>query len=66
MNVECPSCHSNYNVDPSKIPPTGARFKCRKCSSIVEVKLPANPEEDPSISENKPAKTDGKDSKKRV
>jgi len=49
--------------------PTGARFKCKKCSSIVEAKLPAVATEDRSMSENKaanPDSKDSKDSKKRV
>ena len=66
MNVECRSCHSSYNVDPSKIPPSGARFKCRKCDSIVEVQLPADPTDAPSVPEKEPAKDYNKDSKKRV
>ncbi len=65
MNVECQTCHSSYNVDPSKIPPSGARFKCRKCGSVVEVKLPAAAEAT-SMPEKEPAKTDSQDRKKRV
>ena len=65
MKVECLACHSSYNVDPSKIPPTGARFKCRKCGSIVEVRQPAAAEAT-SMPENGPAKTDSQDRKKRV
>ena len=65
MIVECQTCHSRYNVDPSKVPPSGARFKCRKCASIVEVKLPAAAEAT-SMPENETAKTDSQDRKKRV
>ena len=66
MNIECQSCHSSYNIDPSKIPSSGARFKCKKCGSIVEVKRPDDAAEASSISKNKPAKIDSKDSKKKV
>ncbi|MDT8317958.1 MAG: zinc-ribbon domain-containing protein [bacterium] len=66
MNVECQSCHTLYNIYPSKIPPKGAGLKCRKCSSIVEVKPPAVAPEAGSVSENKVAEPDSRDSKKRV
>ena len=66
MNVQCQNCHSSYNVDPSKIPPAGARFKCKNCGSIVEVKLPDVAEEVTSMPEKGPAKTDSKDGKKRI
>lgn len=66
MKIECESCHSIYNVDPSKIPPTGARFKCKKCGAIVEVKRPAVATESKPTPENEPVKIDSQVRKKRV
>lgn len=66
MKVECQSCHSSYNLDPSKIPPTGARFKCRKCSAMVEVNPSAVVGEPSLLPKIEPAKTDSEDSKKKV
>ena len=58
MIVECQTCHSRYNVDPSKIPPSGARFKCRKCASIVEVKSIATVEAPAPLEGNDSCKVD--------
>ena len=66
MNVECLSCNSSYNVDPSKVPSGGGRFKCRKCGSILEVNLPDVTAESASIPMAEPAKVDSNDGKKRV
>lgn len=32
MNVTCPGCNAPYRVDEKRIPPSGVRMKCPKCS----------------------------------
>ena len=32
MRVVCPQCQARYNVDDRKIPATGAKVKCPKCT----------------------------------
>jgi len=43
MIVECSSCHTKYNVDESKIPPTGVKVRCRKCQNIIFIKKEVPP-----------------------
>ncbi len=38
MNVNCPKCNFNYEIDDSKIPSSGAKVKCSNCSNIFEIK----------------------------
>jgi len=57
MIVECSNCHAKYNIDESKLPPTGVKVKCRNCQQIMVIKkeepvsqpivpeVPAPPEE---------------------
>ena len=64
MVVECSQCHKRYRIDEGKIPPTGARIKCKNCGTAIlvsppkkevsppvepEVKLPPAPEVPPGL-----------------
>jgi predicted Zn finger-like uncharacterized protein len=40
MTFECTSCQLRYKIDDSLIPPEGARVKCRRCSTLIEVPAP--------------------------
>ena len=67
MNVECLSCHSRYNLDPSKIPSSGARFKCKKCASIIEVAPIAGDETAAALQVNQTAEAgESPDRKKKI
>jgi len=37
MRANCPSCNTAYQVDDAKIPPTGAKLKCSKCSTLFPI-----------------------------
>jgi predicted Zn finger-like uncharacterized protein len=39
--VTCPKCKAKLKVDETKLSPTGSRFKCPKCSTVLLVKKPA-------------------------
>jgi len=44
MIIECPTCHTRFRLDESRIKGRGARVKCRKCGdSIVVLKESAPP-----------------------
>lgn len=45
MIVECSNCHSKYNVDENKIPPSGIKARCHKCGAIIFLQKKAPPEE---------------------
>ena len=40
MTFECTNCQLRYRIDDSLVPPDGARVKCRRCSTIIEVPAP--------------------------
>lgn len=44
MVVSCPKCKARLKVDETKLPPTGSRFKCPKCATVLLVKKPAAPQ----------------------
>lgn len=37
MNVVCPSCNAQYDIDPAQIPAGKKGFKCAQCGSFVPV-----------------------------
>ena len=41
MVVICPKCKTKLKVDDTRLSPSGARFKCPKCSAVLMVKKPA-------------------------
>lgn len=38
MQAQCPSCTSLFEVDPRRIPPSGAQMRCPKCGTSFVVK----------------------------
>ena len=38
MEATCPECQMVYNLNDSKIPPSGASFKCKQCEAKILVK----------------------------
>lgn len=40
MTFECMNCQLRYKIDDSLIPPDGARVKCRRCSTLIDVPAP--------------------------
>jgi len=40
MIVICEECGKKYKIDPSKIKGKAARFKCKACNHVIEVKKP--------------------------
>ncbi|MFC1660607.1 zinc-ribbon domain-containing protein [Gemmatimonadota bacterium] len=40
MIVECPSCHTNFPVDPKKVPYGGVHARCSVCSEVFFVDEP--------------------------
>ena len=40
MNINCPNCSFNYEIDDNKIPDEGANVKCSECGEIFEVLSP--------------------------
>lgn len=40
MTFECTNCQLRYKIDDSLIPPEGARVKCRRCSTLIDVPAP--------------------------
>jgi predicted Zn finger-like uncharacterized protein len=37
MKLECSGCSARYTIDDGIIPPTGAKIRCRKCGTVIEV-----------------------------
>ena len=37
MNVACPSCATEYPVDPRRVPPSGLNMRCPKCGARFQV-----------------------------
>jgi predicted Zn finger-like uncharacterized protein len=42
MNIRCPNCQTAFRVDPTKIPPTGVRARCARCSATFTVSAPGS------------------------
>ena len=40
FKVECPGCKASYNVDERRVPDTGLKMRCPKCSTTFLVKRP--------------------------
>ena len=53
MVVECSQCNKKYRIDESKIPPTGAKIKCKNCGTAIIVSPPAKEELSPPPQEVK-------------
>src|SRR5438876_831853 len=49
MHVECNSCNTRYTIADEKIPPQGARVRCRKCQAVFQVPGPPSPSPLPLI-----------------
>ena len=49
MHVECNSCNTRYTIADEKIPPQGARVRCRKCQAVFQVPGPSSPSPLPLI-----------------
>lgn len=47
MNVRCPQCETTFRVDPERIPATGIKARCSRCSTVFELTrqgaMPARP-----------------------
>ncbi len=37
MNVRCPQCETTFRVDPERIPATGIKARCSRCSTVFEL-----------------------------
>ena len=40
MKVECPSCHTKYNLPDDKVGPEGANVRCSLCRHVFHVEHP--------------------------
>lgn len=40
MNIRCPKCQTVFRVDPARIPASGARARCARCSATFMVRRP--------------------------
>jgi predicted Zn finger-like uncharacterized protein len=40
MQIACPQCAANYNVDEARIPPQGVQIKCPRCKNTFVVPSP--------------------------
>jgi predicted Zn finger-like uncharacterized protein len=40
MQIACPQCQANYNVDEGRIPPQGVQIKCPRCQNTFVVQSP--------------------------
>lgn len=43
MNIRCPQCKTVFRIDPNRIPPSGARARCARCSARFMVRPPSTP-----------------------
>lgn len=50
MIVECQSCHTKFELDPSQVRKGGSQVRCSKCKSLFFVKKPGNFRPTPSTS----------------
>ncbi len=55
MDVSCPSCQSEYELEDARVPTEGATVKCAQCSHVFRVKRPANGAQVGQVSELPPA-----------
>lgn len=39
MKFNCEKCNAVYNINESKLPPSGFKFHCKKCSHLLNVKI---------------------------
>jgi predicted Zn finger-like uncharacterized protein len=46
VKVICDNCGKEYNVPEEKVPPTGVRVTCKKCSTVFMVRRPSTDEGD--------------------
>ena len=37
MNVRCPQCQSMFRVDPERVPASGIKARCARCSNVFEL-----------------------------
>ena len=42
MQIACPQCQANYNVDEGRIPPQGVQIKCPRCQHSFIVQSPSS------------------------
>lgn len=54
MIVECPSCKTNFPVDPNKVPEGGVHARCSACSQVFFVEPPSNRVSSPTVEEPSP------------
>ena len=47
MNVDCPSCHTTFPVDPAKVPEGGVHARCSVCDEVFFVQAPPAPQAAP-------------------
>ncbi len=40
MNINCPQCGKEYEIDDSKIPEGGAKVKCSQCETMIDIDYP--------------------------
>jgi predicted Zn finger-like uncharacterized protein len=40
MNINCPKCGKEYEIDDSKIPLGGAKVKCSECETMIDIDYP--------------------------
>ncbi len=43
MQIACPQCQANYNVDEARIPTQGVQIKCPRCQHTFVVPSPSSP-----------------------
>jgi predicted Zn finger-like uncharacterized protein len=41
MVVQCSSCHTEFHLDPAKVPTQGVRARCSVCEAVIVVPPPA-------------------------
>jgi predicted Zn finger-like uncharacterized protein len=49
MLIVCPSCASEYAIDPAYLRPSGRKLRCASCREVFFVDAPADEEEDDSL-----------------
>ena len=58
MKIKCPACSTSYTIDADKIPPGGAKVRCKKCSARFSVSppsgVPATPRPDRPVQRRQP------------
>lgn len=46
MNINCPQCGKEYEIDDAKIPEGGAKVKCSQCETMIDIDFPVVPAPD--------------------